>query len=59
LGALVLLLSPAEFQEFVQANREAVRRLDEFLASGAWDSEEEEPPEDFTEQLRKNPFSLN
>jgi hypothetical protein len=59
LGALVLLLSPAEFQELAGASREAVLRLDKLLASGVWDQEEEEAAPDFSEQLRRNPFSLN
>jgi len=60
IGPLVLLLSPAEFQAFVKAAREATHRLDEILESGMWDDEEpEDEPSDFWEQLRRIPFSRN
>jgi hypothetical protein len=60
MGALVLLMSPPEFREFARVAGEAIQRLDKFLASGAWDREEaEDVPLDFSEQLRRNPFSLN
>jgi hypothetical protein len=59
LGPWVLLLSPAEFEQFAGLSDEAVGRLDKLLASGAWDEEEEEAAPDFSEQLRRNPFSLN
>jgi hypothetical protein len=60
MGPLVLLLSPTEFQEFVKATREAVRRLDRILDSGMWDNEEpEDEPSDFWERLRRIPFSRN
>jgi hypothetical protein len=59
-GPLVLLLSPEEFQALASAVREAVRRLDQILASGTWDVEEPEDDEPgFLEQIRRNPFSLN
>jgi len=57
---LVLLLSPDEFQNLLQAAQEAVQYLDQFLASGAWDEPEPDdalpaPPEPF----RRFPFSEN
>jgi hypothetical protein len=59
-GPLVLLLSPEEFQALAGAVREAVRRLDEILASGTWDAEEPEDDQPgFLEQMRRNPFSPN
>lgn len=60
IGSLALLLSPAEFEQFVQTAQEAAHRLDEILASGMWDREEpEEAPPDFLERLRRSPFSDN
>jgi hypothetical protein len=61
LGSLILLLSPAEFRVFVRASAEAVRRLDEILASGIWDrgDKEEEAPPDILQQLRRGSFSRN
>jgi hypothetical protein len=61
IGSLILLLPPAEFRAFVQASAEAVRRLDEILASGIWDrrDEEEEGPPDILQQLRRVSFSRN
>ncbi len=60
IGPLVLLLSPPEFQAFVQAASEAVQRLDEILASGMWDrNEEEEAPPNLLEQLQQFSFSRN
>jgi len=60
MGSLVLLLSPARFQEFARAMQQAVERLDEILASGVWDRQEPEPPKtSFLEQLRKTSFSRN
>lgn len=60
MDALVLLLSPVEFQAFVKAAQEAVQKLDEILASGAWNHEEpEDSPPDLLENLRRNPFSKN
>lgn len=60
LGSLILLLPPDEFQDFVQAVREAVCRLDEILASGVWDRKE---PEDahpsFLEWIQRTSFSQN
>lgn len=60
MGSLVLLLSPAQFQEFACTMQQAVERLDEILASGVWDKQEREPPKiSFLEQLRKTSFSRN
>jgi hypothetical protein len=60
LGSLILLLSPDEFQDLVQAAHEAIRRLDKILASGVWDRKE---PEDATpsssEWIQRTPFSEN
>jgi len=59
-GAVVLLLSPAEYRELERAARDAVARLDEILSSGIWDREEpEEGSRDFWEPLRRSPFSDN
>jgi hypothetical protein len=58
-GPLSLLLSPGEFQVFARAVREAVRRLDEILASGIWEQEPEPPQGSFLEQLRRVSFSKN
>jgi hypothetical protein len=59
-GALVLLLSPADFEALNQTAQEAVRRLDKILASGAWD---QEGPEDASpgliERIQRTPFSRN
>jgi hypothetical protein len=57
-----LLLAPAEFQQFHEAIRTAVMRLEEILASGMWDKEEtdeEEGPPNPLEQLKRSPFSRN
>jgi hypothetical protein len=60
IGPLVLLLSPAEFDSFVEGARDAVCRLDEILASGIWDREEpDEPPPNLVEHFRQVPFSQN
>lgn len=60
LGAFVLLLSPEEFRQFATAVGEAVTRLDHFLASGAWDrDEEEDAPADFADPIPRTPFSDN
>jgi hypothetical protein len=60
LGALVLLLSPDEFQELSQAARQGVDRLDTILASGVWDREEsQEPPPSPLDQLGQVSFSNN
>jgi len=67
IGSLILLLSPANpstpraaFPAFVQAVAEAVRHLDEILASGIWDRrDEEEAPPDILQQLRRVSFSRN
>lgn len=59
-GPLALLLSPAEFQEFVAAATEAVQRLDEILASGIWDrDDEDEAPPNILEQFHRFSFSRN
>jgi hypothetical protein len=60
LGTLVLLLSPDEFQQFAQTAREAITRLDRFLASGVWDRDEEDnAPSDFAPPFQRTPFSEN
>jgi hypothetical protein len=58
-GSSGLLLSSGEFQALVEAVTEAVRRLDEILASGVWDQEPEPPQVSFLEQLRRASFSEN
>jgi hypothetical protein len=59
-GAVVLLMSPAEYRELERGAREALERLDEILSSGMWDREEpEEGSQDFWEPLRRSPFSDN
>jgi hypothetical protein len=59
-GAWILLLSPVEFQSFLRAAQEAVRRLDEILASGIWDTEDvEDTQPSFFERLRQHTFSDN
>jgi hypothetical protein len=58
-GSSSLLLSASEFQELVRAVGDAVRRLDEILASGIWDQEPEPPQDSFLEQLRRASFSDN
>ena len=58
-GSSGLLLSSGEFQVLVEAVAEAVRRLDEILASGVWDQEPEPPQVSFLEQLRRASFSEN
>ena len=59
-GPLSLLLSPPEFQELVTAAQEAVRRLDEILASGVWERVETEGTlPGFLERLRRTHFSDN
>jgi hypothetical protein len=68
MGSLIVLLPPAnpstpraDFPAFVQAVAEAVRRLDEILASGMWDRRdaEEEAPPNILQQLRRVSFSRN
>jgi hypothetical protein len=58
-GSSSLLLSASEFHELVWAVGEAVRRLDEILASGIWEQEPEPPQGSFLEQLRRASFSNN
>lgn len=59
-GSLALLLSPAEFRALVAAATEAVQRLDEILASGIWDrDDEDEAPPGILEQFHRFSFSLN
>jgi hypothetical protein len=59
-GSLAWLLSPAEFQAFVAVAIEAVQRLDEILASGIWDrDEEDETPPNILEQFHQFSFSRN
>jgi hypothetical protein len=60
IGPLVMLLSCQDFEQLASAAREAIRRLDDILDSGAWDREEpEEPATSFLERLYRNPFSPN
>lgn len=60
LGTLVLLLSPEDFQRFAKTAREAVLRLDRFLASGVWDrDEEDDTPSDSGDLFQRTPFSQN
>ena len=60
MGSLVLLLSPADFQEFARVGQEAVGRLDEILASKVWDEPgEEEAPPNPLERFRQFSFSRN
>lgn len=60
MGPVVLLLSPADFEALNQAIQEAVRRLDEILASGAWDQKSpEEAPPGLLEQIQRTRFSRN
>jgi hypothetical protein len=60
MGSLVLLLSSPGFREFARMGQEAVGRLDEILASKAWDEpEEEEVPPNPLEQFRQFSFSRN
>ncbi len=59
-GTLVLLLSPEDFQLFGRTAREAVTRLDRFLASGVWDrDEEDDTPTDSGGLVQRTPFSQN
>lgn len=59
-GSLSLLFPPTEFQALAQAARDAIRRLDQILASGVWDGkEEEEAPPGILEMLRRFSFSQN
>ncbi len=59
-GPVVLLLSPADFQAFLAAAGEALRRLDEILASGIWDKPAaDEAPVGILEQLQRYFFSQN
>lgn len=60
IGPLVMLLSCQEFEQLARAAREAIRRLDDILDSGAWDRvDSEESTTGFLERLRRNPFSPN
>jgi hypothetical protein len=59
-GPLVLLLSPADFQVFLVASRNAVQRLDEILDSGMWDQPAaDDAPSGILEQLQRFSFSQN
>lgn len=59
-GGWIMLLSPTEFQLFLRAAQEAVRRLDEILASGIWDAQDAEDSQpNLFEQLRRHIFSDN
>jgi hypothetical protein len=59
-GSSVLMLSSRGFRQLVKAARKALRRLDEIVASGKWDREEEaDAGPSFLEQIRRTPFSKN
>jgi hypothetical protein len=59
-GPLVLLLSAADFQAFLEASKEAVQRLDEILDSGVWDRPAaDDAPPGVLEQLHRFSFSQN
>jgi hypothetical protein len=59
-GPVALLLSPADFQAFLAVAGEAVRHLDEILASGIWDTPAaDEAPAGILEQLQRYFFSQN
>ena len=59
IGALIWLLPQDEFQRLSSTVREAVKRLEDFLASGGWKDEPDEPQASFFELLRKTYFSQN
>ena len=60
MGPLVLLLPPADFDALSQVVQEAVQRLDEILASGAWDQKgPEDASPDLLAQIQRTPFSRN
>lgn len=60
LGAVVLLLSPDGFQELGDMVQEGLKRLDEILASGAWDEPEaSQAPASPFEFPGRTPFSQN
>lgn len=59
-GAVVLLLSAAEYATIASAVQEGVQKLDDILSSGVWDRDgDEDAPQDFWEPLRRTPFSKN
>ena len=59
-GPVILLLSPAEFPQFVQMILDAAQRLHGFLASGVWDrNAQEDAPPGALQQSQRIPFSLN
>lgn len=60
IGPLALLMTPARLQQLAGAASEAVQRLEDLLASGLWDRDEEEdtPPGGLGESGRI-PFSQN
>jgi hypothetical protein len=57
IGSLALLLPEGRLEQLVRMGQEAERRLDEILASGAWDEEPDQPS--LLDQLRQTVFSLN
>lgn len=60
IGALVLLLSPDELQQFATVAREAMTRLNRLLASGVWNrDEEDEAPFSSGAPIQRTPFSEN
>lgn len=59
-GTFVLLLPPQEFRQFAKTARQAVTRLDRFLASGVWDRDEkEDTPSGSVDPIPRTPFSDN
>lgn len=59
-GPAVLRLAPAGFGRLASIIREAKHRLDDLIASGAWNEpdRQESPPDPF-QVLKQNPFSRN
>jgi hypothetical protein len=59
-STFVLLLPPQEFRQFAETARQAVTRLDRFLASGVWDRDEkEDTPSGSVDPIPRTPFSDN
>lgn len=60
MGPVILLLSESRLEEFSQAARAAIQRLDEILASGVWDQEQpEDAPDNVLDRFQRVPFSRN
>jgi hypothetical protein len=59
-GPVILLLSESRLQEFSQVAKGAIQRLDEILASGAWERDQpEDAPANILERFQRVPFSRN